>query len=434
MNIVTYSPALVLLFVCALLWILMDIHLGELTRTQKWLFPLLILILVVFNHILRQQLGLAVYSKMIFLTMHVPYFLIFLHITKCGAIKMVFMIFSAVVFTAPTILVGNLTKQLFAGSNPALLLSNLVTYGIVLLMAQFIFRPGFNYLIKHGDKQFLQRFFLVPFLYYIYMLAAMNLDFSVLNSAGGFVVRILPTIYVFVFYSLLLRNYKELNEKRELLTAQRALTQALGAAEEQIELLNEAQTQTAIHQHEMRHHLIVIEGFLSADKPRLAAEYIQEVRADVESIMPRRFCENEIVNLLCSSFTGKAERFGIRLAIEAKLPKELPISDTELCSMVSNGLENALHAVAALELPLKWVGFFCGIRNNKLLIEIKNPYAGEIIMQDGLPISQRENHGYGCHSIRAITERNRGHCIFEPEKGLFTLRVAIPVYSETAQN
>lgn len=433
MNIETYSPVLVLMFVFALLWILMGIHFRNLTRTQKWLIPLLILILVVFNHILRQQLGLASYSKMILLTMHVPYFLIFLHITKCGVAKMAFMIFSAVVFTAPTIFVGNLTKELFVGSESALLLANLLTYGIVLLIAQFVFRPGFNYLIKYGENQFLQRFFLIPFLYYIYMFAVMNVDLPALSSVGGFVVRILPTIYAFVFYALLLRNYKELNEKKEILASQTALTQALSAAEEQIELLNEAQTQTAIHQHEMRHHLTIIEGFLAADKPRLAAEYIQEVRSDVESIAPKRFCENEIVNLLCASFTGKAERFGIRLAIEAKLPKQLSVSDTELCSMVSNGLENALHAVAALELPLKWVSFFCGIRNNKLLIEIKNPYAGEITMEDGLPISLRENHGYGCYSIRTIAERNRGHCTFEPENGLFTLRVVLPMYNEAVQ-
>jgi len=171
MNIETYSPVLVLMFVFALLWILMGIHFRNLTRTQKWLIPLLILILVVFNHILRQQLGLASYSKMILLTMHVPYFLIFLHITKCGVAKMAFMIFSAVVFTAPTIFVGNLTKELFVGSESALLLANLLTYGIVLLIAQFVFRPGFNYLIKYGENQFLQRFFLIPFLYYIYMFA-----------------------------------------------------------------------------------------------------------------------------------------------------------------------------------------------------------------------------------------------------------------------
>ena len=34
----------------------------------------------------------------------------------------------------------------------------------------------------------------------------------------------------------------------------------------------------------------------------------------------------------------------------------------------------------------------------KLYIEIKNPYAGEGTVRDGLPASNREGHGHGCRS------------------------------------
>ena len=98
--------------------------------------------------------------------------------------------------------------------------------------------------------------------------------------------------------------------------------------------------------------------------------------------------------------------------------------------MLSNGLENALQAVESLGGPLKWINLYCDVRWNKLLIEIRNPYAGEIPLRDGLPVSNRENHGYGCHSIRTITERHRSLCSFEPENGVFTLRVMLPMYDE----
>ena len=147
----------------------------------------------------------------------------------------------------------------------------------------------------------------------------------------------------------------------------------------------------------------------------------------MEAITPKRFCENELVNLLCSSFSNKAEHKGIRLTVKAKLPQNLSISDTELCSILSNGLENALRAVSELEPALKWTELYCGIQANKLLIEIKNPYIGEIAMRDGLPLSNREGHGYGCRSIRSITEQNGGLCSFEPESGVFTLQVMLPL-------
>ena len=123
----TYSPALVLLFVWALLWLLMDVRFRELTRAQKWLTPLLILLLAVFNHMLRLQIGAAALWKIIPLTMHLPFFLIFLYLTKCGVIKMTFMILSALIFTAPTVIVSGLLRQFLSGGSWAMLLSNLIT-------------------------------------------------------------------------------------------------------------------------------------------------------------------------------------------------------------------------------------------------------------------------------------------------------------------
>lgn len=427
MNIVTYSPALALLFVWALLWILMDIRFRDLTRMQKFLIPTLILLLAAFNHILRTQVGSAVFGKMIPLTMHLPFFLIFLYITKCGVIKMFFMILSALIFTVPAVMVSNFILQSHYNSSQILLLSNLIIYIITLLIAQLIFRQGFNYLLKYGSNRLFLRYTLVPLLYYIYVFAAQNADFS---SVSGYVMRHLPTMEVFVFYFLLLHSYKEFNQKRELETAQAALCQQLNSAEEQILLLHEAQTQTAVYRHNMRHHLNTINGFLSMGKPQQAEEYIKKVQADVEAITPKRFCENELVNLLCSSYSGKAERMGIRLTINAGVPKDLPISDTELCSMLSNGLENAMRAACALEESNRQVTFYCERKSNRLLIEICNPYAGEIVIRDGLPTSDREGHGYGCRSIQSITARHRGLCSFEAKNGLFTLRVILPLKDE----
>ena len=67
--------------------------------------------------------------------------------------------------------------------------------------------------------------------------------------------------------------------------------------------------------------------------------------------------------------------------------------------------------------------FYCGIRLDKLLIEIKNPYAGQIVFRDGLPVSARPNHGHGCRSIYTISHSCRGLA----EDGIFTLRAALPM-------
>ena len=242
MNVATFSPGMVVLYVAALLWILMDIHFLELSRIQKWVIPTLIVLIAILNHVLRSRLGAEAYGPLILFTMHIPFFFIFLHLTKCGILKMLFMIFSAVVFMAPTILIGNTVKRVLGEQNAlALLLTNLLTYIIMLLLAQFVFRKGFNHLIRQGDKRSILLFSLIPLLYFIYLFAAMNLDFSGFNTAAGYVVRVLPTLFALSFYFLMLSVYQEISEKSTLDMASVALKQKLSAAEDQIQLLNKAQ-------------------------------------------------------------------------------------------------------------------------------------------------------------------------------------------------
>lgn len=80
----------------------------------------------------------------------------------------------------------------------------------------------------------------------------------------------------------------------------------------------------------------------------------------------RRCCENELVNLLCSSFAEKAQQHGIRLTAELRLPAALSIPDTELCTVLSNGLENAFHAVSGLDEQQRTVSLYCGVRLNMI--------------------------------------------------------------------
>ena len=120
----------------------------------------------------------------------------------------------------------------------------------------------------------------------------------------------------------------------------------------------------------------------------------------------------------------------MRLNISAKIPKNITISDTELCSLLSNALENALHAAQQMEEQERWVELYCGMKRNNLLIEVKNPYGGVVEMQDGVPVSRQAGHGYGCRSILAIAQQQHGHCSFEASSGLFTLQVILPMRTD----
>lgn len=278
------------------------------------------------------------------------------------------------------------------------------------------------------SRQSLLLFGSLPAVYYVFDYVT-TIYTNLLYEGSRTLVEAIPSILI-VFYVAFLTAYRQQLQQRSQTQLQSSLLAAqLKQAEEELAALRRLDGQSAVYRHDMRHHLAAVNGYLTAGKPEQAQEYIKGVQADIEAITPKRFCKNELVNLICSSFASRSERLGVRLAIKAQLPDPLAIPDTELCALLSNALENALTAAGALEEERRWVRCSCGIRAGKLLIEIQNPYSGTIVLRDDLPVSENEGHGYGCRSIQAITQTCRGLCQFNAEDGIFTLRVALPLRS-----
>ena len=266
----------------------------------------------------------------------------------------------------------------------------------------------------------------LPFVYYVFDYSTVIYS-NILYEGIPVFVEFFPTALI-IFYIVFLSAYHIQTQKRSQSELEKSILEVeIKQAEAELTSLRRVESQTAIHQHDMRHHLTAISAFLDAGNIEQAEEYIRAVQSDIQSIMPMQFCENELVNLLCSSFLHKAQAENIKLKLDAKLPNDISISDAELSAIISNGLENALHAVSNLEPSFKWIEFYCGIRANKLLVEIRNPYAGEINMKDGLPVAGKSGHGFGCRSTKTITENNGGICAFEPENGIFSMQIIIPI-------
>ncbi len=266
----------------------------------------------------------------------------------------------------------------------------------------------------------------LPVAYYLFDYATAVYS-DMLYSGIKALNEFLPTATI-IFYIIFVAAYHVQTQNRLSAENQRAAVESsLRQAEVEMEVLHRSASQTAIYRHDMRHHLNMLDGMLSSGNSEQARQYIKKVHSDIEAVSQKRFCENEAINLLCSYFTSKADKGGIELSVYARIPKDISIPDTELCSLLSNGLENAIHALEETpSLPGK-VDLYCEVKDGKLLIEIKNPCKDNIQIKDGIPISSQEGHGYGCQSICAITEKHGGLCEFAANGGVFSLRVILPV-------
>lgn len=149
-------------------------------------------------------------------------------------------------------------------------------------------------------------------------------------------------------------------------------------------------------------------------------EYLQTAQSDMDAITPMRFCGNETINLILSSFATKAKQAEILLEVDAKLPDSLPLSDTELCSLLSNALENAMHACKSIaDHGERRIKLRIYAKNSKLCVDIRNRYHIAPVFQQGMPKSEQKGHGFGTKSMVHIVEKHGGVYQFSDEDGWF---------------
>ena len=181
------------------------------------------------------------------------------------------------------------------------------------------------------------------------------------------------------------------------------------------------------YRHDLRHHLQYLSSCIGSGQAEQAQAYISDICEEIEAQKVQRYCENEAANLILSSFAGRAQKNGVSMHIQGTLPAFILVSDSDLCVLLSNALENALHACCSLVAE----GKACEIdvqfyeRGGKLFLQVTNPCRNTVHFEKGLPVSDRPGHGIGVQSICAIVRRYGGVYAFLVQDGQFILRLSL---------
>ena len=101
---------------------------------------------------------------------------------------------------------------------------------------------------------------------------------------------------------------------------------------------------------------------------------------------------------------------------------------TELYSLITNALSNAIKAVENLPDDKRIVDFTLAKKNGIILLEIDNYFDGEIkFSSSNLPISTKtdgKNHGFGSKSISYIVNRYNGTLSYSTDNQIFKLLIS----------
>ena len=234
----------------------------------------------------------------------------------------------------------------------------------------------------------------------------------------SFALLILLLSFYALFYlmaSSLNRNDR-LRRENHLLSMQQARYDSLRAAIEQ----------TRHARHDMRHHLHILQSFAAQGKWDSLTEYLEEVLGAVPD-SDFCLCENMAVDSVAGYFAALYRQRDIPLTIELDLPPQLPIPETDFCSVLSNLLENAMEAGLRTAPERRQTKVQAHLHSDRIiLLSVENTYDGSVREKDGIFLSsKRPGEGVGLQAVKHTAEKGGGYSRFHYGDGMFTVNVIL---------
>jgi two-component system sensor histidine kinase AgrC len=285
------------------------------------------------------------------------------------------------------------------------------------LLQKYAFKSVKN-MLERSVKSCLLFGAMPAFYYFFEYISTVYTNF--MYSGTRVAVQFMPFVTSTFYFVFVLLYYAETQKQESIQRERDMLETQFRQAQSEFASMRQMQQNAASYRHDMRHHFALLQSLASEERIEEIKEYLRTAQSDMDAITPMRFCENETVNLILSAFSAKAKQLNIVLNIDARLTNSLTLSDTELCSLFSNALENAIQACKNIpDSNKRFIKLRVYSKNNKLCIDIRNNYQTEPKFHQGLPVTKEQGHGLGTKSIYHIVEKHGGVCQFSVKDGWF---------------
>lgn len=177
--------------------------------------------------------------------------------------------------------------------------------------------------------------------------------------------------------------------------------------------------------HDIRGHLISLRSYLEDQDTRKALRYMDEMDNALSASRLKYHTQNTIADALLNAKAKELEEHHISCTVSGSLPDKLPLTDFDLCLLISNLLNNALEANLRLpEDTEKFIRFELAYLPTCFSLRVSNPI--QEISDLKTKKQEKENHGIGLKNIAACADRYHGTCEIIQKDLLFTVEIIIP--------
>jgi sensor histidine kinase YesM len=270
----------------------------------------------------------------------------------------------------------------------------------------------------------------VPFIsiiviFFIYIMLLNGIDISeeiIFSVAMSYLVI---NIIVFVLYEIINKEA----EKNYVLIAQ---NKQYELTEEHNKQVIEIYDKMREWRHDYANHMQLVVGMLeksdSNDNIDEAINYIKNMDEKIQSASLEIVTGNYIVDAIVSAKATLALAHNIKFEHNIFLPDDIAMESTDLCSILSNLLDNAIEACRKLEYG-RYIELEMIMIKSQLVIKIANSANGEYKIENGRfkTTKRGDLHGIGMGHVKSIVENHDGIFDAKPEAESFIVQISIPL-------
>ena len=294
-----------------------------------------------------------------------------------------------------------------------------------LILAYPIYRwvvPVMRKSFRRNDRDVIHFFAPLTILYTLSYLLYVYTDLLATN--GILMVEIIFTLFFLFIFFYLQEYFVSMDEKYQEEKKNQMLVLSTDALKRQMEIISENNEQTRILRHDMRHYAAMIKQYAGIGEQEKVIAISEEIEKRNIAVTVKQYCSNPEVNLLLNTYISQLEEARIIPEVKISVPETIQINEMDFCVVLGNILDNALHSISVCRRDR-----FCSILlkydMGKLYLEVQNSCEDVVAFQNGIPVSCRSGHGYGCKSVEYVAEKYYGICSFELKENVFISKVIL---------
>lgn len=180
--------------------------------------------------------------------------------------------------------------------------------------------------------------------------------------------------------------------------------------------------------HDYHNHMQSVKAYLAKDNITEAKEYLNRLEEDLADIRLLFDTGNLNVDAILNAKISLALENGIRCDYKAVIPKELSVSDIDLCVAIGNLIDNAVEACRTVKKEEQFLRLYIAPLKQQLYITVTNA-TSEVVrkLDEEYSSKKRGDHGHGLKRINNVVKKYDGYINRKNEPGVFVTEIMLPL-------